>query len=170
MTLEQIHVTAVTLQAAKEAHTQAAKRLDDALATKESLERKATSLLSAYVALSLASFAAFRTWGDQAPDRFGPGFFFAGAVCAVGAALAAAALWPRTYAVAGSDPAAWLRPGVIDGDEHAVARVLAFETRFHLDRIATSVAANEHKASLIRGAVGAGLSVPVALAVLLLLG
>src|SRR5215207_6453854 len=156
MTLEQLQSASINADVAREAHAQVQKRLEDALTTKASHEQEAFALMAAYVTLAIALFTAFGVLSDGLP-RLAPPLFIAAAIYVAGAAMCGWALLPQTYGALGSDPAAWLRPGVIDGDDKALPFALAYEVYFHQQRIASSAQANHAKARLIRIAVIVGL-------------
>lgn len=160
LTLEQLQRSNINSGVAQEAHAQAQKRLEDALATKAGHEQKAFALMAGYLTGALALFAAFGAMAKNMPD-FAPAMFWAGACLLIGAGLCVAALWPRDYGSLGSDPRAWLRPGVIDGGEKALPFALAYEVFFYQERIDKSTRSNSAKARLIRAAAIAGLVAPV---------
>ncbi len=163
LTLEEIQATKINEDVAREAHTQAEKRLEDALATKASHEQKAFALLRAYVAIALALLSAFGFFASSEQHVIAPAFLFTGLLYALGAILSVVALLPQTYGAIGSHPSAWLRRGVIDGDTGALAANLAYETFFHGARISASADANRKKANLIRAALIVGVGSPIVL-------
>ena len=78
--------------------------------------------------------------------------------------LFALSLLDDDYGVLASAPDLWLRPGVIDGDEHALPAMLAYLTFYHHERIERSQAGNSRKARLVRFGVWLGAAGPFVLA------
>jgi hypothetical protein len=165
LTLTEIQSAAINPDVAREAHTQTQKRLEDALATKASHEQKAFALLAAYITVALALFTVFGVFATGSNEAIAPAFFLTGFIYTIGAGLSGIALLPQTYGALGSDPSAWLRHGVIDGNEAALPASLAYEVFFHHERIAASDKANRSKAHLVRAAILCGLGSPVVLSV-----
>ena len=164
LTLQELQAAPINVEVAREAHAQAEKRLEDALNTKSSHEQKAFAVLAAYVTLALALFTVFGVMSSSTGYyAIAPAFVVTGGVYAVGGLLAAIALLPQSYGALGSDPSAWLRPGVIDGDGNALAFALTYETFFHKARIDASTTANQRKALFVRLAIIAGLAAPLVL-------
>lgn len=157
LTLEEIRTTAINPDVAREAHAQAQKRLDDTLATKAGHEQKAFALLAAYITAAVALFTVFGVLAGGENHGIAPAFLVTGTVYVLGAILSGIALLPRDYGATGSDPSAWLRRGVLDGDAAALAANLAYETYFHKARIDKGQNANLGKARLIGGALITGL-------------
>lgn len=140
-----------------------ARRLEDVLATKDGHERKAFALLTAYITIAVGTLSVFGALARGADPGFAPAFLVIGSLFALGAVVAAVALWPLTYGALGSDPSGWLRPGVIDGDASALAASLAYETFFCHERIVVSQRSNERKVKLIRAALVCGVAAPCVL-------
>jgi hypothetical protein len=162
LTLDDLAEATINPQVAREAMAQVEKRLADALETKASHEQKAFALLAAYITLALALFTVFGVLATK-DDRLAQPFLASGFAYALGAVSCGVALWPRTYGVRGSDPSAWLRPGIIDGDEHALDAGLAYEIYFHEERIQSSARANRCKVWFIRAAIFVGVGTPIGL-------
>ena len=165
MTLDELQKSTINAGVAREAHSQAEKRLGDALATKASHEQKAFALMAAYITVALALLTTFVFLADGRDPTLAPAFLVVGGLFVLGAALCGLALLPQTYGALGSDPSAWLRQGVIDGGDAALPATLAYEAFFHHKRIQASLKANGVKARLIRAGVVSGLVAPLALCV-----
>jgi F0F1-type ATP synthase assembly protein I len=158
MTLQDIEAATINEDVAREAYTQAEKRLEDTLATKASYEQKAFTLLAAYITVAIALFTVsglFRFLNDA--RGLTPAFLIVGIIYTVGAAVSLVALWDQMYGTLGSAPCMWLRHGVIDGDGKALPANLAYVTFFHQARIDAGVAANRSKAKLVRGVIIIGM-------------
>lgn len=131
---------------AREALTQAERRLADILETKKTIEQKASSLFSSYVTISLAVFAigAAMLRENSFKGQAWP-FFLAGAVFTLGAFAFVAALKGQTYGAMGSAPSIWLQSGVIDGPDAELSRQFAYLTSHLQERITISLQSNNQK-------------------------
>jgi len=116
MTLEQIQASNINLDMAREALTQADKRLADTLANKDALERKAAALFGGYVtgALALTGVGATMFKEDGLDNPMSLVFLMAGGFLLAGLIVLAFVFYDRQYGALGSDPEIWLRPGTID--------------------------------------------------------
>lgn len=123
--------------------------------------------MGAYVTLSVALFgiggALFKDagmWTKVFP------FFGAGLVFIIGAWCFIAALKSGQYAAVGSTPEMWLNRGTIDGEDNAVAAMLAYITFHHSERIAICVEGNTRKAHWIDAGIFLGPFAPIVFLVL----
>ena len=104
----------ISLKTAEMAFKDVKERLQDALDTKKSLEQKASTVLGGYITLDAAIFGL----STQVKNPF---WIFT--LCVIGSTvlygLVAALCSLRTsdYGAMGSYPDAWIREGIIDGDE-----------------------------------------------------
>ena len=149
---------------AREAYDQAGKLLSDVLDAKKVFEQKAFTLFSAYITISLA----FLGYGGAIYKDHGFGlealpFIMTGVTFAVGAYFFVAALRPDDCGAMGSIPDLWLRRGIIDGDDSALASMMAYITHYHQGRIDKSIANNVKKARLINCGMYIGFAAPVVL-------
>ena len=161
MTLEELRSSNINGVIAREAFEQATKRLADILDTKKSHEQKAFTLFSGYLTLCLGFFAAsVALLKDKQELHIVVTFWVGGAIFIIGAFLLVLALLDSRYGALGSDPEAWIRRGVIDGDDAALPLMLAYLTYQYQDRIGQSAAANERKARWIRAGVFLGIAAP----------
>lgn len=163
MSLADLQAANINPEVAREALTQAQRRLEDALSTKTSHEQKAFALLATYTTLALALFTTFGVLTTSASHALAEAFWVTGIAYAFGALLSALALLPVPYGAMGSDPSAWLRRGIIDGGANALPASLAYEAFFHRERIDSSNRSNHAKARLLRAAVLIGIAALVVL-------
>jgi hypothetical protein len=163
LTLEDLEHATVHGETAKEALTQAERRLAELLETKKAVEQKATTLVAAYVTLSVALVGAsagiYRE--GHAVAKALP-FTLSAATFVIGAVVLVAALRGRQYGNLGSTPDMWLVKGRIDGNDASLARMRAYLVHHYANRIAVSINSNEAKhrllnAGMILGMVGVGI-------------
>lgn len=162
LTLAELQASTINPAVAREAYVQVDRHLIDILEVRKSFEQKAATLMGAYITLSVALFgiggALFKdagAWAKVLPF-FGTGLVFvAGAWCFI------AALKSGQYAAVGSTPEMWLNRGTIDGDDNAVAAMLAYITFHHSERIAICVRGNERKARWIDAGIYLGPLAPI---------
>jgi len=171
MTLEQIQASNINLDMAREALTQADKRLADTLANKDALERKAAALFGGYVtgALALTGVGATMFKEDGLDNPMSLVFLMAGGFLLAGLIVLAFVFYDRQYGALGSDPEIWLQPGTMDVQNSATAlpHMLAYQTYHHLARIAAGQKANSKKVDLLQWAIFFGIAAPLSLALLL---
>src|SRR5882672_10313843 len=140
MSLEELRAATINAAVAREAYEQVDRYLVDTLDVRKSFEQKAATMMGAFITLSVALFgiggAIFKDSGMI--SRAGP-FFVAGAVFILGAGCFIVAIKAGRYAAVGSTPEMWLTSGVIDGQDNAVAAMLAYLTYYHQERIETSI-------------------------------
>src|SRR5687768_13874948 len=136
LTLSELQGSRINPSVAREAYTQVDRHLLDILDVRKSFEQKAATLMGAYITLSVALFgiggALFKdaaAWTKVLP------FFGAGLVFVAGAWCFIVALKSGQYAAVGSTPEMWLNRGTIDGDDNAMAAMLAYITFHHSERI-----------------------------------
>ena len=171
MTLSEIQAAKVNPLIAREAYEQAAKRLADVLDTKNKYEQKAFALFSGYLTLALALFGvASAIIKDGGLNQLAVGLLAAGALLMAGAICFILALLDRQYGSIGSSPDMWLEKGTIDGDDAVLAKMLAYITYYHQERIDVSIAANLVKATRIRLGIFVGICSPLAIVAALLAG
>lgn len=167
MTLNELQSSTINAVVAREAYTQVDRHLLDILEVRKSFEQKAATLMGAYVTLSVALFgiggAIFKDAGAGA--KVLP-FFGAGVVFIVGAWCFIAALKSGKYAAVGSTPEMWLNRGTIDGNDNAMAAMLAYITFHHRERIAISIKGNKRKARWIDVGIYLGPVAPVVFLIL----
>jgi hypothetical protein len=167
LTLAELQKAKINPEAAREAYVQSDRHLSDLLDVKKSFEQKATTLLGAYVTLSVALFgiggAIFKEAGIGPKDW---PFFGAGLVFIIGAWFFVAALKTGKYPAVGSTPEMWLNHGTIDGQQNALPAMLAYITFHHSERIALCEGSNEQKARFISVGIASG---PVAAIIFLIL-
>ena len=163
LSLEELERAAVHGETAKEALAQSERRLGEVLETKKASEQKATTLLAAYVTLSVALVGAAagvyregHTLAKSLPFAFSATLFVTGAIVLV------AALRGREYGNLGSTPDMWLRTGRIDGDDASLARMRAYLVHHYANRIAVSIKSNEAKHRLLNAGMIVGLGAVVA--------
>ena len=96
----------------------------------------------------------------------GAAFFWSGLVFVAGAWCFIVALKSGQYAAVGSTPEMWLNRGTIDGDDNAVAAMLAYITFHHSERITICVRGNERKAKWIDAGIYLGPFAPIVFLVL----
>lgn len=169
LTLTELQGLKLNAPVAREAYTQTEKRLMDALETRKSFEQKATSLFGAYVTISLAMFGiAAAIYRDPDTGAKVWPFFAAAMALAIGAGFFVCALKDAPYGAVGSSPDMWLTHGVIDGDDPALASMLAYVTFHHNERIAISRASNARKARRIRWGIYLGAVAPFAFIIVFL--
>ena len=170
LTLEELQSLNINADVAREAFVQSDRYLVDTLGVRNSYEQKAASLMGAYITISVALFgiggAIFKDSG--APARIWP-FFAAGLVFIAGSSCFIVALKAGKYAAVGSVPEMWLRSGVIDGTEYAVAAMLAYLTYHHHERIEMSVRSNRRKALWIDAGIFFGTVAPLTFLLLFLI-
>lgn len=161
LTLQELQTSTINPDVAREAFIQVDRHLSDLLDVKKSFEQKATTLLGAYITLSVALFgiggAIFKDTGlgQKAWPFFGVGLIFvAGAWCFI------IALKSGKYAAVGSTPEVWLNRGIIDGGESALPAMLAYIAFHHRERIEISVRGNEKKARWITAGIVLGPAAP----------
>lgn len=161
LTPESLRSVDVNLDVAKEALVQAERRLGDALEAKKTVEQKATVLFGAYVTISLALFGFGGTLAKNTnvAAKVWP-IFVAGMFFVVGAGAFASVFKSAEYGNLGSEPSMWLQSGRIDGDKDELARMFAYLTYHHANRIQVSYDSNAWKGrslsfGLIMGIVGA---------------
>jgi hypothetical protein len=166
MTLEELDRAKINPTIVREALAQAVKRLADTLETKKTFEQKATTLLGAFVTISLAlSGAGAALLRDQSlllhhrwPIWLAATLMMLGAFCFAGAMI------DQRYGAMGSDPDMWINAGTIDAtDDKRLSYMLALITYYHKKRISTGTRSNTIKAWLIRGGVICGALAPLAL-------
>jgi hypothetical protein len=163
LTLDSLRSVNINLDIAKEALVQVEKRLGDALEAKKAVEQKATILFGAYVTISLALFGFGGTLAkDINVAEVWAVFivFIAGMFFVVGAGAFAFVFRGAEYGDLGSEPSMWLQSGRIDGDKDELARMIAYLTYHHANRIQVSYESNARKSrslslGLIMGVVGA---------------
>jgi len=165
--LEQLKSTNVNGAVAREAYGQVERYLLDILATRNSFEQKATTLMGVFITISLALFGiGGALFQKSAADVHAIPFFATGGVYLLGVACFIGALKAGTFAAVGSRPEMWLVEGVIDGGENAVPQMLAYLTYYHNERIETSVRGNKFKARWIDAGITLGALGPLAFAIL----
>jgi hypothetical protein len=131
---------------AREAFAQVERRLVDILETKKLIEQKATSLFTAYVTISLAIFGfGVVVFKDSTLTGKAWAFFVSGGLFVLGASSFIIALKGQSYGSIGSAPSAWMRLGVIDGNDDEPARTLAHLVLRVQERIKPSLASNATK-------------------------
>ena len=168
MTLAEIRDAKISLPICREAYEQASVRLADILGTKNAFEQKAYTLFSAYITLTLAligAAGAISTNGDLKALTIA--FGLAGAAFAFGAVCFVISLLSDRYGAAGSDPTMWLVEGPIAGGDDELARMLAYITFHHQNRINRGIEANQSKAWWIKAGIILGASAPFLLAAVL---
>jgi hypothetical protein len=160
LTLEALRTSNVNFDIAKEALSQAEKRLSDALEAKKAVEQKATVLFGAYITISLALFGFGGTLAKDVNTlvQAWP-FFVAGLFFVIGAAAFVYVFRSAEYGNLGSEPSMWLESGRIDGEKDALARMLAYLAHHHANRIRISYESNAGKSrslhfGMIMGLVG----------------
>lgn len=165
LSLEELQQLTINDKIVREAFAQAQKRLEDTLETKKAFEQKATTLLGAYVTISLAlSGAGVAIFNNPTIVQHRWPIWLASALLVLGAFCFVGALWDARYGALGSDPEMWLRDGTINATEDtALPSMLAFITYHHKKRISEGVRSNEIKARLIRAGVVLGALAPLAL-------
>jgi hypothetical protein len=167
MTLEELQSSTINAAVAREAYTQVDRYLLDILATRSSFEQKSTTLMSAFITISLALFGiGGAIFQKNALDATELPFFVAGFFFLLGAGCFIVALKVGTYAAVGSTPEMWLNEGVIDGPDNAVDQMLAYLTYYHRERIEISVTGNKLKAKWIDAGIILGAIGPVAFVLL----
>jgi len=164
LTLDEIRNSKINPIVAREAYTQADRRLADTLETKKAFEQKAFILFNAYIALALALFGVGGTIYKDAglTVQVWP-FLLAGFLLVIGAAMFVVSLIDTSYGALASDPDMWLNKGTIDGDDSVLPLMLAYITYYHKDRIDVSTRQNDSKALLIRIGIFIGLATPLIL-------
>jgi hypothetical protein len=169
LTLAELQASKINAAVAREAYIQVDRHLSDVLDVKKSFEQKATTLLGAYVTISVALFgiggAIFKDSGVG--PKVWP-FFGAGIAFIVGAWFFVAALKTGKYAAVGSTPEMWLNQGILDGGESALPAMLAYITFHHSERIRLSEKSNETKARYIGAGIIAGPAAAIVFLILLL--
>jgi F0F1-type ATP synthase assembly protein I len=162
MGLDDLQSADVNLAVAKEALDQVQKRLADLITTKEAIERKATTLFSSYVTIALALFGVGAAlMKDQMLEISPWPFHIAAILFVIGAGLFVRVLHGAVYGYAGSAPDMWLVRGRIDGDEQALARMLAYLVHYHAGRIEDSEASNRRKSMFLHLGMYCGIAGPV---------
>jgi hypothetical protein len=150
LTLDELRSSHVDFDIAKEALSQSEKRLGDALDAKKVVEQKATVLFGGYVTIMLALFGV---GGALAKDAhlMAPAlpFFVTGTIFLIGALSFVYVLNSAEYGNLGSEPSMWLQSGRIDGDKQAFARMLAYLTHHHANRIDKSYESNARKSATL---------------------
>src|SRR5882757_6670627 len=105
MTLEEIEKSQVSLDVAREAYDQASKRLTDMLETKKAFEQKAFTLLSGYLALSIALFGvAAALYKDHGLSSTFVSFMLVELTLIAGAICFVFALMDERYGAIASNP------------------------------------------------------------------
>lgn len=84
-------------------------------------------------------------------------FFLAGFVFVVGATAFALVFRSAEYGNLGSEPSMWLESGRIDGDQIALARMLAYLSFFHINRIDKSFESNRNKSRWLHAGMATGI-------------
>jgi hypothetical protein len=162
--LEELRSLNVNFDIAKEALSQAEKRLTDALEAKKAVEQKATVLFGAYITISLAlfGFGGALARDGNAVVKAWP-FLLAGIFFVAGAAAFVHVFRSAEYGNLGSEPSMWLYSGRIDGDKDALARMLAYLTHHHARRIQISFESNARKSRSLHLGMWMGLLGVIAL-------
>jgi len=170
MTLDEIKDAKISLPICREAYEQAAIRLADILDTKKGFEQKAYTLFTGYITLTLALVgAAGAVYTSSSLKVLAVAFGLSGAAFAIGAICFVISLLANKYGAAGSDPAMWLVKGPIGGGDSELARMLAYITFHHQNRINRSIEANESKARWIKAGIILGAAAPFVLALVLVI-
>lgn len=171
LSLQELRVSSINPEIAREAYQQAEKRLADALETKKSFEQKAFTLFGAYTTISFALMGvAGSRFEDDGWSRMVLALGSAGLLLLVGAALfvlVVLALRERAYGTLGSNPEMWLCRDTIDGPDAALPLMLTYLTFHHQERIKASISSNDSMAGLIRWGICTGVFAPVVTAALL---
>jgi hypothetical protein len=168
LTLRELQDAKINPAVAREAYVQSDRHLVDILDVRKSFEQKLSALMSAYNTLSLALFGLGATiFKDSHTLHEMAPFLGAGAVFFVGALCFLAAIRSGEYPALGSTPEMWLNPGTIDGDDNAVAAMLAYITFHHSARIELCNASNKRKARWINAGIYLGPAAPISFLVLL---
>jgi hypothetical protein len=163
LTLQELQAAKINPAVAREAYVQADRHLVDILDVRKSFEQKASTLMGAYNTLSLALFGLGATiFKDAHTLREMAPFLGAGAVFFVGTLCFLTAIRSGEYPALGSTPEMWLNAGTIDGEDNAVAAMLAYITFHHSTRIDLCNASNKRKARWINFGIYLGPVAPIA--------
>jgi hypothetical protein len=161
LTPEELRSSKVDFEIAKEALAQSEKRLRDALDDKKDIEQKATVLFGAYITITLALFGVGGAFARDA-HLMAPAlpFFVSGSVFLIGVLAFVLVFKSAEYGYLGTKPSMWLVTGRIDGDKQALARMFAYLTYHHANRIEVSDASNARKSAtlhfgMVMGVIGA---------------
>ncbi len=152
----------INLETARYALSDVRERLADALDTKKTLEQKAYTLLGGYITITMAIFG----FATQVIDMY---MFWTliiiGAIFSVGILFVLSSLKSSQYGAIGSYPDAWIREGVINGNNNALATNIAYITQDYQEPLKKSDASNGQKAYFLNCAVIAGIGAPICFAI-----
>lgn len=162
MTSEELRDASINLEVAREVCIQATRRLEDLLSIAATFERRAFTLISAYLPTATALFG-FSMASKSDWLRAGA-LFVAGALLVGGIWKFAMAVKDDRYGTLGSNPNLWIERGYIDGGEIALRHMLAHIARDYQNRIDVSRAANDRKARNISIGIYLGLASVIVLA------
>ena len=162
LTPEDIQLAKINIDVAREAHAQASKMLEDALATKSGYDAKSSNLFTGYIAVSLAlASGAALAFSSQDLRFFAFHLMIDAVIFAAGSICFVLSLIGMKYGSLGSPPTTWLIHGIIDGDESALARTLTHVTYHHAARIDQCRKSNRAKDEATRIGICLGVIAPV---------
>ncbi len=149
----------INLETARYALSDVMERLTDALDTKKTLEQKAYTILGGYITITMAIFG-FTT--QQSSDTY---LFWTllimGGFFSIGIVSVLFSLKSSQYGSIGSYPDAWIRDGVINGNDNALATNIAYITQDYQEPLTQSDASNKKKAFFLNCAIMAGVASPI---------
>ena len=133
----------------------AEKRLEDALKTKDNLEKKAFAILGGYITISVATLG-----GAFFKIENGSSVFYSliiiGIIFLLAAMMVLRSLKTPNYGTIGSYPDAWLRGGILDGNRDSTALNIAYILHDYQGAITISDESNEQRLKKLDTAIRLG--------------
>lgn len=147
MTLKEIHASKINLDIAKEAYTQAEKKLNDILDTKKQFEQKAFILFSGYLTSAIGLFVLRLTLFNN--KKLFSVFIVSSIILLLGVVSFCIALRTAQYGSLGSSPKMWLEKYILEGDNNMLSKMFAYLTFYCHEKIDISLKSNNLKAFFI---------------------
>lgn len=149
-------IESFNLATLNEALKLAEQRLNDALKTKEDLDKKSFSLLTIFLSLSATFFSLpqiFKTFESALYWSL----IIAGFLFLIGVIALLFCLWPKKYGTIGRYPDTFLQEGIINNDDNMLGYVMANILYDYQESIEISVTSNEERIKLFKIGIISGI-------------